>query len=119
MKSPIFSSMCLACVLNASAVARHAQTPDTSTDRTAPSYDMKAQALLDLQAVNQKCVDLAEALPSDKLTWRPSPDTRSFAEVFLHVAGERYGFLSLLGAKPPAGFKAGEFDKSTTDKDRI
>ena len=97
----------------------HAQTPDKATDSTAPSYDMKAQALLDLQGVNKKCVDLAQALPSDKLTWRPSPDTRSFAEVFLHVAGERYAILSMMGATPPAGFKAREFEKSTTDKDRI
>ena len=26
------------------------------------------------------------------------PDTRSFAEVFLHVVGERHGFLSTMGA---------------------
>jgi uncharacterized damage-inducible protein DinB len=119
MKTPILSLVCLASILNASAVAMNARTADNSTDRTAPSYDMKAQALLDLQAVNKKCVDLAEALPSDKITWRPSPDTRSFAEVFLHVAGERYGILSMMGAKPPAGFKAREFEKSTTEKDRI
>ena len=119
MKTPILSLICLACILNASAVTMHAQTPDMSTDSTTPSYDMKAQALLDLQAVNKKCVDLAEVLPSDKLTWRPSPDTRSFAEVFLHVAGERYAILSMMGANPPAGFKAREFEKSTTEKDRI
>jgi hypothetical protein len=51
---------------------------------------MKVQALLDLQAANKKCVDLAEALPNDKLTWRPSPDTQSFVEVLLHVAGEHF-----------------------------
>jgi len=119
MKTPILSLVCLASILNASAVAMNARTTGNSTDRTAPSYDMKAQALLDLQAVNKKCVDLAEALPSDKLTWRPSANTRSFAEVFLHVAGERYGILSMMGAQPPAGFKAREFEKSTTEKDRI
>src|SRR5580658_5544591 len=119
MKTPILSLVGLACILNASPVAMHARAAADITDSTAPSYDMKAQALLDLQGVNKKCVDLAEALPSDKLTWRPSPDTRSFAEVLLHVAGERYGFLSLLGANPPAGFKAGEFDKSTIERDRI
>ena len=119
MKTPILSLVCLVCVLNTSAVAMHAQTSDNSIDRTAPSYDMKGQALLDLRAVNKKCVDLAEALPTGKLTWRPSPDTRSFAEVFLHVAGERYQILSMMGANPPAGFKAREFEKSTTDKDRI
>jgi uncharacterized damage-inducible protein DinB len=123
MKMPIFALACFACVLHAGAVAMQAQTPGSSTNRTAdstaPSYDMKAQALLDLEAVNKKCVDLAKALPTDKLTWRPSADTRSFAEVFLHVAGERYGFLSMLGAVPPAGFKAGQFDKSTIERDRI
>jgi uncharacterized damage-inducible protein DinB len=115
MKPPSITLICLACVLQTGTVAPYAQTPDS----TAPSYDMKAQALLDLQAVNKKCVDLAQALPSDKLTWRPSPGTRSFAEVFLHVAGERYGILSLMGAAPPTGFKGSEFEKSTTERDRI
>lgn len=117
MKRPIFSVICLASVLNAGAVAMRAQAP--AADSTAPSYDLKAQALLDLEAVNKKCVDLAGALPNEKLTWRPSPDARSFAEVFLHVAGERYAILSMMGANPPTGFKAGEFEKSTTERDRI
>jgi uncharacterized damage-inducible protein DinB len=117
MKTPILSLICLACVVNADTVTMRAQTP--ASDSTAPSYDMKAQALLDMQAVNKKCVDLAQALPSEKLTWRPATDTRSFAEVFLHVAAERYGILSMLGATPPAGFKAREFEKSTTERDRI
>lgn len=119
MKQSTLSMICLACILNTSGIAMRAGAADNSTDHTAPSYDMKAQALLDLQAVNKKCVDLAEALPSGKLIWRPSSDTRSFSEVFLHVAGERYGILSMMGAKPPAGFKAREFEKSTTEKDRI
>lgn len=117
MKAPTLTLLCLACVLNAGSAATPAQTP--ATDTTAPSYDMKAQALLDLEAVNKKCVDLAQAIPSEKLTWRPSPDARSFAEVFLHVAGERYGILSMMGANPPDGFKPRELEKSTTDRDRI
>jgi uncharacterized damage-inducible protein DinB len=119
MKIPVLSLICLACILNAGVVASHAQTSAASTDSTAPSYDLKAQALLDLEGVNKKCVALAEALPADKITWRPSSDARSFAEVFLHVAGERYGFLGMLGATAPAGFKAGQFDKSTTDRAQI
>jgi hypothetical protein len=39
--------------------------------------------------------------------------------VFLHVAGERYGILSMMGANPPAGFKAREFEKSTTEKEWV
>jgi uncharacterized damage-inducible protein DinB len=89
------------------------------TDKTPPSYDMKAQALLDLERVNQKFVDLANVVPTDKLTWRPSADSRSFAEMFLHVAGERYGILSLMGAEKPAGFDGKTFEKSTTDRAQI
>jgi len=93
-------------------------TPKAS-DHTSPSYDMKAQSLLDLQAVQKKFVDLANAVPADKLTWRPSADSRSFAEVFLHVAGERYQILALMGASTPDGFEAKAFEKLTTDKAQI
>lgn len=92
---------------------------DTSADHTSPSYDLKAQALLDLEAMQKKFVDLANALPVDKMTWRPSPDARSFAEVFLHVANERYGILSLMGAEKPAGYDGKTFEKSTTDPIQI
>ena len=105
-------------VFSAATIAIPAQTPP-ATDRTAPAYDMKAQSLLDLQRVQKRFVDLANAVPADKLTWRPSPDARSFAEVFLHVAGERYGILALMGATPPAGFNGKTFEKSTTEKGRI
>ena len=93
--------------------------PAASDDHTAPSYDMKAQSLEDLERVQKKFVELANAVPADKFTWRPSADSRSFAEVFLHVAGERYGILGLMGTAPPAGFDGKTFEKSTTDRARI
>lgn len=96
-----------------------AQTTEASGDHTAPSYDMKAQSLVDLERVQKKFVDLANALPADKMTWRPSTDSRSFAELFLHVAGERYAILKLMGAAAPEGFDARAFEKSTTDKAKI
>jgi uncharacterized damage-inducible protein DinB len=105
--------------VSAQAVGAPAQSSDASADHTAPSYDMKAQSLADLQAVQKKFVDLANAIPADKFTWRPSADSRSFAEVFLHVAGERYGILGLMGATPPAAIDRKTFEKSTTDKARI
>ena len=105
--------------LSAVASGGWSQTPAVPDDHTAPSYDMKAQALQDLGVVQKKFVDLANTLPADKFTWRPSADSRSFAEVFLHVAGERYQILALGGAVPPAGFDGKTFEKSTTDKARI
>jgi len=109
-------------LLAMSAVAFGAATQaaaPANSDTTRPSYDMKPQSLLDLETMQKKFVDLANALPSDKLTWRPSPDSRSFAEVFLHVSGERYQILALMGAQPPADFDGKTFEKSTTDQTKI
>lgn len=100
-------------------VAAPALPADDAVDHTAPSYDMKGQALLDLETMQKKFVDLANALPADKLTWRPSADSRSFAEVFLHVASERYGILNLMGAETPTGVDPKGLEKSTTDRARI
>jgi uncharacterized damage-inducible protein DinB len=91
----------------------------TDADHTTPSYDMKPQSLFDLENVQKKIVSLVNAVPADKLNWRPAPDARTFAEVFLHVAGERYGFLGLMDVKPPAGFDPKTFEKSTTDPAKI
>ena len=107
-------------VLSAAAIASAQNAENSaSSDHTAPSYDMKAQALLDLGRVQDKFVQLANAVPADKFTWRPSDDSRSFAEVFLHVAGERYQILKLMGATPPSDFNGKTFQKSTTDKAQI
>lgn len=110
----------LTVVLCLSTFAASAPSPKPDdADHTAPSYDMKAQSLLDLETMQKKFVDLANAVPSDKLTWRPSTDSRSFAEVFLHVAGERYGILGLMGAETPAGVDRKGLEKSTTDRAQI
>lgn len=118
-----FPLLVLACaVVSAQAANASKARPDqpaAAPDTTTPSYDMKAQSLLDLEAVQKKFVDLASVVPADKFNWRPSADSRSFAEVFLHVAGERYGILGMMGAPRPEGFNGKTFEKSSTDKARI
>ncbi|MFZ0198081.1 MAG: DinB family protein [Candidatus Sulfotelmatobacter sp.] len=102
-------------------ISAPAQTMTTAhgIDNTRPSYDMKAQSLLDLKLMQKKFVDLAQVIPEEKLNWRPSAASRSYAEVLLHVAGERYGILALMGSAPPAGFNAKTYEKSTTNRDQI
>jgi len=114
----VFARVAMAAMVMSLAALAFADAP-VPADNTSPSYDMKAQALEDLQLVQKKMVDLANAVPSDKLTWRPSADSRSFAEVFLHVAGERYQILALMGASVPSGFDGKAFEKSTIDKAKI
>jgi len=119
MKRMFLSAFSLLACLGAGAIAASAQMPDTSADHTPPSYDMKGQSLVDLERVQRKFVELANAVPVDKLTWRPAADARSFSEVFLHVSGERYQILALGGATPPADFDGKTYEKSTTERARL
>jgi DinB superfamily len=117
----IFSQLAIILVLlSTAAVGASPTNPDTTAaDPTAPKYDLKARSLLDLQRMQKKFADLANAVPTDKLAWRPSRDSRSFAEVFLHVAGERYQILAFMGGTPSTKFNANAFEKSISDKAQI
>jgi uncharacterized damage-inducible protein DinB len=99
----------------ASATAPAAQT----ADKTAPSYDLKAQAALDLSDLQKKFTSLAEAIPADKYSWRPEAGVRSINELFLHVAAAGFGFPTMMGAAAAPGFDGKDFEKSTTDKAKI
>jgi uncharacterized damage-inducible protein DinB len=100
--------------------AKQAAAPAArAEDKTAPSYDMKAQAALDLQQLQQKYTSLAQAIPQEKYSWRPAEGVRSISELFLHVAGAGFYFPTLKGAPPAAGYEPKDFEKSTTDKAKI
>src|SRR5580658_8235154 len=120
MKKTLLTNCFVLLAMSAVALGAATQPPALAdSDTTRPSYDMKPQSLLDLETMQKKFVDLANAIPADKLTWRPSPDARSFAEVFLHVSAERYGILHLMGVDAPAGFDGKALEKSTTDRAQI
>ena len=129
MKKLLLSALALA-LLSGPPITRAASQSSTqqsappsqaaqSTDKTPPSYDMKPQSLLDLDAMHKKYVDLATAIPQEKYAWRPAEGVRSIGEVFLHVSNANYNIPSLMGAPLPAGFDAKTFEKSTTDKTQI
>lgn len=114
-----FSFLLASGATQAARPTKSAQQPAQTKDTTPPSYDMKPQSLQDLEAMNQKFVTLAQAIPADKFTWRPADGTRSIAAVFLHVAGERYGILGLMGVAPPPGLDLKNLEASTTDKAQV
>jgi uncharacterized damage-inducible protein DinB len=90
-----------------------------AVDKSAPSYDLKGQAALDLGELQKKFTSLAEAIPAEKYSWRPEPGVRSINELFLHVAAAGFGFPTMMGAAPAPGFDGKDFEKSTTDKAKI
>src|ERR1700758_1315008 len=106
--------ICLALLLH-SATNLHAQL-NPYKDGTPGVTGYRSEVLAEVMIQEDKFIRLAEAIPADKYTWRPSDDVRSFAEVFLHVCAANYNLYKLVGTPPPAGFSANGFDKSTTDK---
>jgi uncharacterized damage-inducible protein DinB len=79
----------------------------------------RSEVLAEVMIQEDRFLRLAAAIPADKYTWRPAPDVRSFAEVFLHVSAANYNIYKLVGTPPPAGFEVKGFEKSTTDKAKV
>jgi uncharacterized damage-inducible protein DinB len=65
--------------------------------------------------VSKQLLDLAEATPVDKFSWRLAPGVRSTSEVYMHIALANFYLLSVTGPKMPADLKEG-MDKSVTAK---
>jgi hypothetical protein len=63
----------------------------------------------DLDDLRKKFMALAGAVPAGKLAWRPMEGTRSFREVFAHVAAEGNSETAMFGGPLPAGSLA-DFD---------
>ena len=105
--------------IQASAQDAPAAQQPAPTDKTSPSYDMKAQAAYDLQDLQKKFVSLAEAIPPEKYAWRPSAGARSIGEVFLHISAANYNIPTMMGAPTNPSTTAKDFEKSTTDKAKI
>jgi uncharacterized damage-inducible protein DinB len=71
-----------------------------------------------LNDVQKKLVSLAEAVPEEKYSWRPTPGVRSIAEVYVHVSLANYGLAGFLGVKPPAGVDR-DAEKHPPSKEKI
>jgi uncharacterized damage-inducible protein DinB len=92
---------------------------DPYQDGTPGVSGYRSEVLAEVMIQEDKFMRLAEAIPADKYTWRPAPDVRSFAEVFLHVSAANYNLYKLVGTPPPPGFDVKGFEKSITDKTKV
>lgn len=115
------STLVFVLALTAAAIVPAAaqSNPSSQAAAAAPTSGVRAEFLNELKTQEDKFVQLAEAMPADKYTWRPAEGVRSVSEVFLHVAAANYNLPHVFGVQPPAGFKAQGFDKSTTDKTKV
>ena len=97
------------------AVAAAAQTAATSAPAAAT---FQSDWVSDVDFVGKRIVDLANAVPAEKYSWRPAPGVRSVSEVYMHIAGANYMLPSLVGGKMPEGFSR-DMEKTVTDKAKV
>ncbi len=113
----LLSALCLF-VFAASAAHTVAQA-NPYKDGTPGVTGYRSEVMAEVMIQEDKFRRLAEAIPADKFNWRPNPDVRSFAEVFLHVSAANYNLYQLVGTPPPANLDIKTLEKSTTDKAKV
>ena len=84
----------------------------------APTSGFRAEFLKQLDEVSVKLLDLAQAVPAEKYSWRPSEGVRSVSEVYVHIAAGNYFLMKFMGIDPPADFTR-DMEKTITDKRQV
>ncbi len=83
-----------------------------------PSSGFRAAFLSEFDESGKKLVDLAEAIPAEKYSWRPGDGVRSLSEVLMHVAGGNFVLPTFMGIKAPRGTHLG-LEKTVTQKAKV
>ena len=97
------------------AAPRSARAHDEhSHDAAGPG--VKSEVLTWIKDAETKLIELAEATPEGKYSWRPAKGVRSTGEVFMHVAASNYALPGFVGVKAPEGFDFATYEKSKTRK---
>jgi uncharacterized damage-inducible protein DinB len=78
----------------------------------------RGEYIAEVDSVGKKLLDLANAMPADKYSWRPASGVRSVGEVYVHVAGGNYLIPSFMGVKPPEGINR-DMEKTITEKAKV
>lgn len=79
----------------------------------------RAEVMAEVMIQESEFVRLAEAIPAEKYTWRPSPDVRTIAQVFLHASAANFNLYKLVGTPTPADVNTKTLEDSTTDKAKV
>lgn len=104
MKAAASRVLALALLLGGWSLARAQQAPAGVQGEMLTWYDDAANKLM----------QLAEAIPAEKYSWRPMEGVRSVGEVVGHLTGGAYFLMGMAGVEKPAGVP--ENPEQTTDK---
>jgi uncharacterized damage-inducible protein DinB len=85
----------------------------------------RAELIGQIEYAQKQVLDLENAIPDSKMSWRPTNDVRSISEVYSHIAFSNYLLASMAGIAPPEGVKVtspadgSTWEKATMDKKAI
>jgi hypothetical protein len=108
-RPPLWSAPALVLVVGLTAFAGTPLRAQTAVGDSAEFDAWRQVQKEDIDGLRKKFMALAKAVPADKLAWRPMEGTRSFREVFAHVAAEGNTETAMFGRPLPAGSLA-DFD---------
>ncbi len=101
----------LACAIVVIAAPTFAQAP--------AAVSIKAEVLKDWSGLKDRMMKLANEMPADKYSAKPTPPQQTFAERVVHVAGANNRFLGAIGGKataPTLDVKAAAMTKESAIK---
>jgi uncharacterized damage-inducible protein DinB len=94
------------------------EAPATSAPKDPPTSGFRAAFLGEFEHAEKQLVQLAEAFPEEKYSWRPSEGVRSVSEVYMHIAGANFVLPTFLSVKAPKGTHLG-LEKTVTQKAQV
>jgi uncharacterized damage-inducible protein DinB len=93
----------LAALLAPAVTLAQRTTGAAATKKADAGYSAVADVRANWRTLSGYVLQSARDVPEDKYSWKPTPEVRSFAEQFAHVAGAQSMFCAMaLGEKPPA-----------------
>lgn len=111
MKSPLYAiAICVLLVAGGTAV------------RAEDSKGFRADLIGQVEFAQKQILDLENAIPDGKMTWRPNKEVRSISEVYSHIAFANYLVLKIAGVTLPEGIiiaspeDATKWEKASIDK---
>jgi uncharacterized damage-inducible protein DinB len=112
MKTQLLLTVLIALLLLSTTGMQAQDKPDESIT------GIRKEILNDFKELEQKLTELADAVPQEKYSWRPSEGVRSISEVYVHIADANFMFPKFFGAKPQEGLEK-DMEKTVTDKGKV
>lgn len=107
-------------------------TAQTTAAQNASGDEIKAAAVVQLQVLQRRIVQIAQGIPAEKFTWNPGlmlspappdpqadPYGRTVSNMLLHIAMLNFVRPAQLGADPFPGFTQKGYETSLSDKTKV